>query len=88
MTIPDVTFESITQARAAQRAERERVFQETGVLILESGKPVLKLVPKVRPMVIVCPKGCGFETKPTTEGHAIRAISAHIVAKHDPRGAA
>lgn len=69
------TPESIARAKAARDAERERVFQATGVRVSDDGVP--------RIVVVHCHKpGCLFVAARGTEELAIRAVSTHYSLKH------
>ena len=73
----DVTPESIARAKADTAAERERVFKATGIRITDEG------VPSKAPYLIHCPRhACKFVGSATTDGGAVRSISAHIVGAH------
>lgn len=75
-----VTPESVARAKADTDAERERVYQRTGIRITDDG---VILPPPNKPHLIGCPRaGCTFMGSARTDGGAVRSLSAHLVASH------
>ena len=70
MELPDkVSRESIAAAKWHQQHEREQVYQQTGVRIVDA------------PFYIIgCPQvGCRYTASAQSEGRAVRSLSAHLV---------
>lgn len=68
-----VSPESIARAKAHQQAERQRVFDQTGV----------RIVDEVPAVIVHCRQhGCPYTASAQSEGRAIRSLAAHIVAAH------
>lgn len=77
-TMLSVTPESIARAKAAQRAERANVTQQTGVRFEGD-----QMVPPSLLYVICCSRpGCRYAASAQSEGRAVRALSAHLVQVH------
>lgn len=67
-----VTAASIEAAKKAQAIDRQRVFERTGIRIVETP-----------PFLILCPRpGCTFVGSARTDGGAVRSLSAHLVGSH------
>lgn len=71
-----VTPRSVAEAKSHQQAERERVFEQTGLRILDT--------PIGAPLTIVhCRQpGCPYKATAKREMQAINSLSAHIVRAH------
>lgn len=68
------TSDSIASAKAHQQAERSRVEAATGLRIADDG------VVRLPATIIHCPQRfCQFSASATSEGRAVRALSAHLV---------
>lgn len=79
MQIEPVTAESIARAKQQQQAERQRVFELTGVRVTDHG-----LVHP--PYRIHCTRtGCRFTASARSEGRAVRALATHLVLGHMER---
>lgn len=73
--LPVATAETIAAAKRHQRAERQRVFDLTGMRITDAGAVPLTIMHCPRP-------GCGFVVSALSEGRATRALAGHLVAVH------
>jgi hypothetical protein len=73
-TAPPVTADSIARAKQAQQAERQRVFEQTGIRIVDDGD-------RLDAFTIVCPF-CLAPVGGANRGKADRAFARHAVRVH------
>lgn len=89
-TESSVTPQSIKAAKAQQAAERDRVFQQTGIRVTDEWTELPASYPPKRVVVHCICSLCKFTASAKTEGRAIRSRAPHLVRAHGwaPKGGA
>jgi len=78
-----LTAQSIEKAKQARDAERESVFELTGIRVTDTGTALpSRYPPKVHK--VACGL-CNYTASALNEGRAVNAVAGHIVSAHFPQ---